>query len=347
MQEFTYYDAHEPPFSLHGLVHEEGYCRVEHAMLPQLRPPVACLARQTAGGRIRFSTDATEISVEIGLSDNALKTHMTPLNMAGGEVYQGVGRHHRRVAHLRPKAVGDVPFEKLDGYALSKRIHQVIALSGQIETVTLYLPTFTGVEFVRIGLPRDTAPRPAQGYTIDSPILFYGSSITQGACAGRPSLIYPAQVARVLDADYWDLGFAGNALGEIELARYIANMKMSLFVMDYDHNAPDAQHLAATHEAFFQTVRDVQPTLPILMVSRPGVGRKENERLTCLEVILRTYQNALANHDAHVALLDGGGFFPSGNEDACLMDFVHPNDVGFAHIAQHILPEVKKLLRLE
>ena len=204
-ESFKWFDAHDAPFSLHGLCGEAGYSRLPRALFPSLRPEVRRLALETAGGRIRFMTSAPRARMKITLSDTCFKTHMTPLNMAGAELYQGNGDKTRRVCVLRPVAHGDVPFEKLDGYYLEKTIEQTAALSGEMETCTLYLPAFTGIDEVKIGLPEGYAALPAENYAITPPIVFYGSSITQGACAGRPSLSYPAQVCAALGADYVNL----------------------------------------------------------------------------------------------------------------------------------------------
>ena len=76
-------------------------------------------------------------------------------------------------------------------------------------------------------------------------------------------------ISRALDCDYVNLGFWGNAKGEEEMANYIATLKMSAFVYDYDYNAPSAEHLQATHEKMFKIIREKQPNLPIVILSAP------------------------------------------------------------------------------
>ena len=52
------------------------------------------------------------------------------------------------------------------------------------------------------------------------------------------------------------------------ICRYIAGLCMSCFVMDYDHNAPDVDHLRRTHLPFYKIIREA-PDLPIIFVGRP------------------------------------------------------------------------------
>jgi len=342
-----FFDTHQPPFTLHGLVQEPGYRRVPESMLDSIRPPLKRLATQTSGGRIRFATDAQEMAIRITLAETVIKTHMTPLNMAGMELYAGTGEAFRRVAFLRPKAdgAGTVPFEKLDGYGICKETEHTVALSGTHETYTLYLPTFAAVEKIEIGLPDDAALLPAKPYRVEKPVVFYGSSVTHGACAGRPSLTYPARLGAALDADFINLGFAGNALGDIEVAEYIAGLDMSAFVMDYDFNAPTPEHLQKTHRPFFDAVRSKNPTLPILLLSHiPTRLYSQEDTEACFGIIRETYEAAQAQGDRNVWMLDGRTFFAPGEEDLCLMDFIHPNDYGFYRIAEKVLPEVRRML---
>ena len=90
--------------------------------------------------------------------------------------------------------------------------------------------------------------------------------------------------------DFINLGFSGNALGETAMAEYIAGLSMSAFVLDYDHNAPDIEHLERTHADFYTAVRRAQPQLPILLVSRPDFDCSEDaaERR---RIVYETYQS--------------------------------------------------------
>lgn len=339
------FDVRQEPFTLHGLAAgEEGFARLPTTLFSQISEKLINLAYKTSGVRIRFSTDAPQMTLHMRLADTAFKTHMTPLSTAGAEIWQGEGHAMRRVGVVRPAAAGNVPFEALDGYALEQNVLCTIPLSGKKETVTIYLPIFAGVEKVEVELPAGMLPQPPSPYTITSPIVFYGSSITQGACAGRPSLTYPAIVSRALDADFLNLGFSGNALGEQEIAHYIATLKMTAFVMDYDHNAPTAEHLEKTHWPFFKIIRSAHPEMPILIISRPRTGRSNELTDACRLVIENTYRMTRTAGDQQTMLLDGKDFFPPGEEDSCLMDFVHPNDYGFRLMSERVLSSLRSIL---
>lgn len=113
-------------------------------------------------------------------------------------------------------------------------------------------------------------------YSIEKPIVFYGSSITQGGCASRPGNSYTHIICRWLDANMVNLGFSGNAKGEPEMAELISQIDMGALVMDYDHNAPDAEYLLNTHENFFKIIRSNHPYLPVIFVSKPDFDKNIN-----------------------------------------------------------------------
>jgi len=104
-------------------------------------------------------------------------------------------------------------------------------------------------------------------YRDELPILYYGSSITQGGCASRPDHAYQALIAKWNNIDYINLGFSGNAKGEDIMVDYLASMDCGLFVCDYDHNAPTAEYLKNTHYCLYKRYREKQPSwLPLVLV---------------------------------------------------------------------------------
>ena len=53
------------------------------------------------------------------------------------------------------------------------------------------------------------------------PVVFYGTSITQGGCASRSGMSYQAILGRQLNLDFVNLGFSGNGKGEPVVAAWL------------------------------------------------------------------------------------------------------------------------------
>lgn len=148
-----------------------------------------------------------------------------------------------------------------------------------------------------------------------------------------------------MDADHINLGFAGNAKGEDEIADYIASLDMSCFILDYDYNAPDAEHLQKTHEPFFLKVREKHPELPIIITSRPN-ARLKPFAAARREIIRETYQHALLRGDQHVFFADGQKMMSLFGADGGTVDNCHPNDLGSACIAKALEDMIREQICL-
>ena len=139
------------------------------------------------------------------------------------------------------------------------------------------------------------------------------------------------------------MGFSGSARGELEMADYLSALPMSVLVYDYDHNAPDADWLARTHEAFFRRIRANRPTLPVVMLTRPDFDFDPASPAR-REVIRRTFENARASGDKNVYFIDGETLFGAAERQFCTVDGCHPNDLGFYRMADAVEPVLREIL---
>ena len=171
----------------------------------------------------------------------------------------------------------------------------------------------------------------------------YGSSITQGGCASRPSNSYSAMLCRELDAPQMNLGFTGNCRGEEAIARAIAGLNLSALVMDYDYNAPNVEHLRSTHEKFFRIIREAQPNLPIILISGPRDPQWPDSAAR-RDIVKATYDKAVAAGDKNVYFIDGLSFFDKVPRKYATVDQIHPNDLGMYIMFQRILPVLQQAL---
>lgn len=150
--------------------------------------------------------------------------------------------------------------------------------------------------------------------------------------------------SRRLDTDYINLGFAGNCKAEAMMIQYLANLKMSVFVCDYDHNTPDAEYLQKTHLPLYRSIRAKQPNLPIVFLSAPTIIANMEEYAARREIIRESYREALNEGDENVYFIDGAELFAGEDWDSCTIDGVHPNDLGFYRMAMRIEKELGSLL---
>jgi len=340
---YTFRDAWEAPMTLHGLApnDEHIYCRLPLGLGERVNPGVEVRCFQTSGVCLRFRTDAPSVCIAAALSGMAMLHHMTVTAQSGCELYQenddGTYREILPVRpEIRPGAVGIYPFYQ-------KRIPN---LPGEgMRGYCLYLPSHNGMKKLLVGLPHGAKLEAPRKRRVEKPIVFYGSSITQGTGASKSSVNYPNILSRRLDAIIYNLGFSGSAHGEETITDYIKQLDMSVFVYDYDHNAPSPEALMNTHEKMFRAIRAAQPDLPIVMITRPDSDDDPKDALRRLAVVRRTYENALAAGDKKVWFVDGSRLFGDTDRDACTVDNCHPNTLGYMRMADGIEPAVREALQ--
>jgi hypothetical protein len=192
---------------------------------------------------------------------------------------------------------------------------------------------------VEIGLKPNATLLSPKPYRDILPILFYGSSIVHGTGACRPGLCYSSIISRMLNVDFYNIGFSGVARGEEAMANWIATLPISVMVCDYDHNAPTVEHLQNTHFKFYELFRKAQPTTPYIMITRPDFYTKYTEQeeiFTRREIIMKSYLKARELGDKNVYFIDGLSFNYAPNVYDFSLDGCHPNDAGFIRMANAI-----------
>lgn len=329
------HDIGEKPIVFGGYPwHTPGdeYFRLPLRLKGKLRPELAWVAAQPSGGTIRFRTGSRRVALRARLDRNE-NFRSQPRNAESGfDVYTGAGAAMQFRHCICPD---------------ERSVDFLAVMPGQLpedeNDITIYTPLLNPLLEVAVGLDAGASLTEPARHAGDKPILFYGSSITQGFCASRPGLTYPAIICRELNASLINLGFGGNAKGDLEVAEAIAELDLACFVMDYDHNSPNAEYLRETHEPFFRAIRDAQPDLPVVFVSSPWLRADAEYFGKRAQVIIDTYQHARAGGDEKVFFVHGVSIMPENWTD-CSIDRIHPNDHGFRHMANAIGATVRQAL---
>ncbi len=324
-----FYDAENAPFKIYGIFKEGGrFRRMPEAVARTVSEGVYLIHSNTAGGRVRFVTDSRYVAISAKIDNPRRISHFSLAGTTGFDIYS----ENNFMGTVIPQY--DVT-DSLEGIVrLEKRGKQLI---------TINLPLYTDVIKLYIGLEENASIEEAAPYANDKPVLFYGSSITHGGCASRAGMSYENILSRWLNLDYVNLGFSGNAKGEDEMAEYISKLDMSMFVLDYDYNAPTAEHLAKTHEKLFLAVRKLHPTVPIIIMSKPKYYLNSDDEKR-LEIIKKTYKNAINKGDDNVYMIDNKALTALCGSDGTV-EGIHPNDYGFVSIANAISNVIKEIFK--
>lgn len=321
------FNCEEAPFKIYGVFKEgDRFRRMPEEIAKKVSEGVYSLHSNTAGGRVKFMTNSSYIAIQTVMDKVGKMSHFPLAGSAGFDLY---------INNIYKKTFVP-PFDITDGYAAIYETED-----NEMKEVLINFPLYSDVKELYIGLREDAEVKEAPGYLNEKPVVTYGSSITQGGCASRSGMSYQGIFSRKLNCDYLNLGFSGSAKGEDEMAEYIRNLDMSVFVYDYDHNAANPQYLKNTHEKMFKTIREGHPDLPVIMMCRPKhiLTGEECERR---EIIETTYKNALEKGDKNVYFIDGAELTSlCGNEGT--VDNCHPTDFGFNSMAEAIYKVMKDI----
>lgn len=327
--DITYINVLQEPFRVHGVYHDgKQFIRIPEEVARETNEGVAQLYANTAGGRARFITDSEYVAIHAETANIGKMGHFAPSGSAGFDVYAD----NAFAGTFIP------PYDQTDGF------DGIVHFEGgrRPRSVTVNFPLYSNVTALYIGLRRDAYLAEPLPYLYKRPVVYYGSSITQGGCASRPGLSYQSILSRKLDTEYLNLGFSGSCKAEPAMIRYLCGLDMSVFVYDYDHNAPDPDYLANTHEKLYMALRAAQPDLPVVLMSRPKFTLNEDDRQR-LRIIEKTYDNAKAAGDEGIYLLDGPALMALAGDEGTV-DGCHPNDLGFFSMAYALEPVLRKLV---
>ncbi len=336
VENVIFYNIKKEPFSIYGLFEptkHPTFRRLPENVAKVTNDGVAELAYDTAGGRVRFSTDSPYVIIKLFLPSVNRFPHMPLTGSTGVDIYEDTDGGSR----FLKAAVPDMGIT--DGYEMIVKFDR-----PKMRSLTVNFPPYNHVDAMFIGLSETARLRAGREYRSKKPIVFYGSSITQGACASRPGMIYQNLISRKYELDYINLGFSGSARGEAAIASYMARLPMLAFVSDYDHNAPSVEHLQSTHSRLYDTIREAHPDIPYIMISRPDFNGTEKE-LARRDVIIDTYRRARELGDRNVYFIDGEGLFTGPLFDNCTVDGTHPNDIGMSLMGDRIGRVIDRALR--
>ena len=308
--------------------------RFPDRMKERLPESVWGLSLSPSGGRIRFATDASSLALRLHYPRLNHMNNMPRVGQLGVDVWVN-GQYWRPVfpagddGDLEAAAFEDLPVERRE--------------------ICMYLGLYAPVEVLAIGLSEGATIEPPSPFALEPPVVYYGSSITQGGCASRAGNAYQAIVSRRLNLDFINLGFSGSGRGEPEVADAVAEVGACCFVMDWAQNCRTMEEFTERYDLFIETIRRAHPDTPIVCVtpifstSEVWGGNAKNEAMR--EHVRGVVSARRDAGDEGIVLVEGFDMLGPDDRDG-LVDASHPNDVGFISMAAGIEPALRQVLGL-
>ena len=338
-----FYDVREDPFRVYGLYdykNQPRFVRMDPALAETLNPGLASNYVKTAGGRVRFSTDSDYIAIRCHMDKVTPLAHMALTGTSGFDLYLDTDEGGVYLGELRPSLTMTHGYENVRQFNFPEK---------KMRSFTIHFPLYNNVVNLFVGVREGSRVGPGRNYKHEKPVVYYGSSITQGACVVRPGICYENIISRHYDCDHINLGFSSGGKGEDAMIEYMSNIDMSIFVSDYDHNTPSTEHLDSSLRKLYRVFREKKPTLPIVLISRPDFHKPpetfdtSRESFDHREVIYNVYADAFKAGDRNIYYIDGEHLLGEDWRECCTIDNEHPNDLGHFRMAQVIGFRVGKI----
>ena len=333
----NWYDAKQIGVEGKGWTNTERYFdRLPSKAEDFVRKPVWELSRHSSGMCLRFKTDSRDIYIRYKLYSESLSMyHMPATGVSGVDLYGENGEGiYRWVSGYGPK---------------SQKIETSIAkdLAHGSRNYLLYLPLYNGVDEMEIGVLDGNLFEPLQPRK-EKPILFYGTSIMQGACASRPGLAIPAILGRRLRRPTINLGFSGNGIMESEVASLLAELNPCLFIIDCLPNMEESS-ISKRTVPLVKKLREKHYNTPILLVEDRSFTNtlffpslKNNHQKSRI-ALKKAYSELNDLGIENLYYLDGKNLLGSDGEGAT--DGSHPNDLGMIRYANAYEPVIRSILK--
>ncbi|MFB5944878.1 SGNH/GDSL hydrolase family protein [Albibacterium profundi] len=300
-----------------------GYDRLPAGMEADVRKPVWNLSKDNAGEYIEFRTPAKEIVVRYQVTKRLDMNHMPATGVSGVDLY---AKNNNGEWEWAP---GRYQFQDTITYTFPTADH------NENRSFRLYLPLYNEVSWLEVGV-KETDGVSFIPVDEQAPIIVYGTSIAQGACATRPGLAWTSILGRKLDMPIINLGFSGNGRLEKPLIDVIGDTEARLFVLDCLPNLSSDSYseddIRQRVTAAVASLQEKNPATPILLVENSGGGtdliidQPRNNRYKRTTAFLeKVFSELKASGTENIYLLKTEDINMGINST---VDGSHPNDIG-------------------
>lgn len=323
---------------------EATYDRLPKESEKIVRDAVWRLSQQSAGLLIRFKSNAQEIKIRYKVKGDHAMPHMPATGVSGLDLY--TRNNDGKFLWFR----GNYSFKDTIQYHF-KNLESKENDTFKDGEYQLFLPLYNVVEWLEIGVPKG-AYFEALAIRKEKPIVVYGTSIAQGACASRPGMAWTSILSRKMDIPLINLAFSGNGRLESEMIDIIKTIDAKVFILDCLPNLTLNKN--TTSEEVYQRIitsvnklNERHPDTPILLVDHAGysdgfTNRSRYEAYTALNKINeKAFQQLKSDGVKNLYILSRASL-NLGIED--FVDGTHPSDLGMMHYALGYEKRIREIL---
>lgn len=316
-----------------------SYARLPEKAKSLVRKPLWDLSCQSAGLSIRFYSNAPEITVKYTVSGGHAMPHMPATGVSGLDLYSTDCHGNKQWC------AGQYSFGDTLVYRFRNLVYRNIHSLGS--EYQLFLPLYNEVTSLKIGTPESNTLSFIP-VSAEKPIVIYGTSIAQGACASRPGMAWGNILQRSVESPVINLGFSGNGRLEKEMFGLLAEIDARLFIIDCMPNMTD-DRTASIVESTLEGVKllRLKSAAPILLVEHCGYMNDRTSEVS-KQSYIKSNQELRKAYDLLVKEAVPAIYYLTKEEIGLTMDSqvdgVHASDLGMQQYADAYLKKVNEIL---
>ena len=310
---------------------ENKYDRLPASYKEIVRKPVWDLSKNSAGLSIRFLSNSSVITVKWELLNNFSMGHMPDTGIKGVDLYF---KNNNDWQYINT----GIPLGFKNEYRL------IDNMDNELREYRMFLPLYDGLKSIEIGIDNSSFIRKPKK-SEKKPIIFYGTSITQGATASRPGMAHTNIISRKLDRDVINFGFSGNGRMEQPISELISESNPIFYVIECMPNmSPDM--VTSNTIPLVDTIRNKHPNTPIILVdlfNSPltaldnNLDKARNEMNNALKT---EYEKMIDNGYDNIIYLESRNSL--GDDFEGTVDAVHFTDIGFNRYSNFLIKKFKE-----
>jgi len=312
---------------------ESPYDRLPVSYKDRVRKPVWDLSKSSAGLSIRFLSNSSTISAKWEVLNDFRMNHMADTGIKGIDLYFKNENQWQYLATGRPEGFHNQ-------YTLVEN------MNNDLREYKIFLPLYDGIKNIEIGIDSTSIIKKSKE-NLKKPIIFYGTSITQGGCATRPGMAHTNIISRNLDIDVVNFGFSGNGRMEQSIAELISEKEPLFYVIECMPNMLSAENIIETTIPLVNTIKKKTPKTPIIFVDHFdfsfSVLDNQVMRDTDLmnEALKTEFKKMVDDGYENIFYLESKNALGSDYEGT--VDGVHFTDLGFIRYADFLIKKFKEL----
>ena len=318
---------------IHDSLKENRYDRLPASYKEIVREPVWDLSKHSSGLSIRFLSNSSVITAKWEVLNNFSMDHMPDTGIKGVDLYF---KDNDEWQYINT----GVPVGFNNEYKLVEN------MENELREYKLFLPLYDGIKNIEIGVDSVSyIKRPK--INEKKPIVFYGTSITQGACASRPGMAHTNIISRQLDRDVINFGFSGNGRMEESIANLISDSNPIFYVIECMPNMYPPDLVSSNTIPLIDTIRAKDSDTPIILVdlfTSPITALDKNAIRGTIEMnnALKTqYDKMINNGYNNIIYLETQSAL--GNDFEGTVDAVHFTDLGFIRYSDFLVKKFEEL----